>query len=252
MIITGASSGIGESTARMVAKRGAKVVLSARRKEKLELLSNELKDSFVVCTDVTQEKSVENLVNQTLEKYGRIDVLINNAGLLLHKPIVESSLSEIKAVMETNFFGAVLCTRAVVPIMKRQGKGTIMNVASISGLISFENLGYYGASKFALVGFSESLRQELISEGIFVSVICPGIVNTPMTKAILDEALARGRRAVAISPEKVASKILTAIEKRKTKVFVPWSTHLLYWFYFFFQKFAEWIVSLVLRSQKSP
>lgn len=252
VIVTGASSGIGESIARTVAKRGAKVVLSARRKEKLEWLSAELKNSLAVYTDVTQEESVHRLVEQTVGRYGRIDILINNAGILLYKPIMESSFNEVREVMETNFFGAVLCAHSVIPIMKRQKEGAIVNVASIAGRIGFTSLGYYGASKFALVGFSESLRQELAPEGIFVSLVCPGVVNTPMSKAILDEAIARGKKVMPISPERVAEKILLAIEKKKAEVFVPSSTHFFYWLHFFFRRFSEWLAFKFRASDPPP
>lgn len=238
-IVTGASSGIGEAVARLLCARGARVVLAARRKEKLDFLSQELNGCLSVATDVTQEPSVKNLVAQTVERFGRIDILINNAGALLYKPMTECSLHEIRQVMETNFFGAALCARAVIPIMKKQKSGTIVNVASIAGRIGLPHLGYYGASKFALVGFSETLRQELAPDGIFVCTVCPGTVYTPMTKEIVDGARARGKKLILISAETVAQKILIAVEKKSPEIIIPFATRLFYFLHFFFARPME-------------
>ncbi|MCB4757577.1 MAG: SDR family NAD(P)-dependent oxidoreductase [Elusimicrobia bacterium] len=241
VIVTGASSGIGESTAKLFSRKGAKVILAARRKDKLESLVGTLKNSTAIVTDVTDEKSVRNLIEQTIKQYGRIDILVNNAGILLYKPMLESSSQEIRSVMETNFFAAVSCTHAVMPVMLKQKSGVIVNVASIAGRVGFPNLGYYCASKFAMIGFSETLRQELSRAGIFVSTVCPGTVYTPMTQEIVDNAVERRKYVMPIKPEKVAAEILKAIEKRKIEVFVPRVTHLLYLLHFFFPKFVEWL-----------
>lgn len=251
VIVTGASSGIGEAAARKFAERGARVVLAARRVEPLEKLAKELPNSIAVPTDVTQLKSVENLVQKTLEKWGRIDILINNAGILVYKLVGDCTLQEARDIIETNFFGCVYCAHAVIPTMKKQKSGVIVNIASIAGKIGFPNLGYYGASKFALVGFSEALRQELKHEGIFVNTICPGTVYTPMTQKIVEEAMAKGKNIMPIRPEKVAGVILDSIEKKRAEVFVPVMTRWLYWLHFFFPKFTEWL-AWKFRAAEQP
>lgn len=241
VIVTGASSGIGEAIARLLSKRGAKVILAARRQNKLETLQKELEKSIAIETDVTQEKSVKNLVAQTMQKFGRIDLLINNAGVLVHKPMAETTMEEIRAVMETNFFAAVSCTNIALPIMKKQKSGIIVNIASIAGRIGFPNLGYYGASKFALVGFSETLRQEVAHEGIHVLTVCPGTIYTPMTKEIVDAAIAKGKYVMPILPETAAKEILSAIEKKKIELFLPKITRLIHFLHIFFPRMIEWL-----------
>ena len=251
-IVTGASSGIGKSTARMLSKRGAKVVLAARSRDKLALLAKELEKSLAVETDVTNEESVRNLVAKTLEAFGRIDILVNNAGILLYKPMLDSSPQEIREVMEVNYFGAVSCANHVLPTMIRQRSGTIVNVSSIAGRVGFSNLGYYCASKFALTGFSETLRQELAVAGVFIATINPGTVYTPMTQKIVDEAAARGKWILPISSERVAAEILGAVENKRIEVFVPLAAHLLYFLHFFFPKFAERLAFHFRASDPAP
>jgi len=241
VIVTGASSGIGESTARLFSQKGARVVLASRNKIKLDALASELNLAFPVPTDVTREQDLRNLVGQTLQKFGRIDILINNAGLLLYKPMIESSLDEIRKIMEVNYFGAVACAQAVIPTMKQQKSGVIVNISSIAGRVGFPNLGYYCASKFALTGFSETLRQELKPLGILVTTIGPGTVYTPMTARIVDESRKKGKRTIPVSPEYIAQRILRSIEKREIEVLVPMTSKLIYVLHFFFPVFSEWL-----------
>ncbi len=238
-IVTGASSGIGKETARLLWQKGAKVVLAARRKEEINSLSHELSGSLAIPTDITQDSDVKNLIHKTINHFGKIDILINNAGILLHKPICDSTEEEIRKVMEVNFFGAVRCIHAVLPMMKKQEGGTIANVSSISGKIGLPNIGFYSSSKFALMGYSQALRQELKEYGIFVTVICPGIVYTPMNQSLIDNARKEGRRVTFIQPEEVGRIILTAIEKKKPEIVLPKFTKLFFWAHFFFPQLME-------------
>ena len=240
-IVTGASSGIGLATARLLHREGAKVVLAARNAGKLEAAARELPGSLAVPTDVTRDESVAALAARTLERFGRIDLLVNDAGILFYKKMSDSSAEENRAMMETNYFGAVRCTDAVLPAMRRQGGGNIVNVASIAGLIGFPRLGYYGASKFALVGYSHALRQELKKENIRVSVVCPGTVETPMTRQIMDEAVGRGRRVVTVPTEAVARAIMRAARRDLAEVVLPFPVRFLRGLHFFAPSFAEWL-----------
>lgn len=251
-IVTGASSGIGESVARLLSERGAKIVLAARRIDRLKNLSKELPGSLAVPTDVTDEQSVNRLIRKTMDSFGRIDILINNAGVLLYKPILESDTREIRYVTEVNFFGAVSCARGALSIMKKQGSGVIVNVSSIAGRVAFPNLGYYAASKFALTGFTEALRQEVGKDGIFVCAVNPGTVRTDMTRKILEEAAAKKKNVMPISPERVARAVLWAIEKRKIEVFVPFATRVLYWMHVAFPRFTEWLAWHFRASDPEP
>ena len=241
-IVTGASSGIGKETARLLWKNGAKVVLTARKIKKLELLSQELPGSIPISADITQKDEIKNLMQKTVEQFGRIDILINNAGILLHKSIEESTEEEIRKVMEVNFFGAVRCIHDILPIMKKQKSGSILNVASIAGKIGLPNLGYYGSSKFALLGYSQALRQELKQYNIFVSVLCPGIVYTPMNQELLENARKEGRKIRALTPEEVAVTILLAVKKKKPEVIIPKFTRAFFWAHHFFPSLMETIV----------
>jgi len=239
VIITGASGGIGESTARAISKRGAITVLAARRMDKLERLSKELDRSLPIKTDVSEEKSVKNLIDHTLQTYGRIDILINNAGILLYKMLEEASFDEVRRVMDINYFGAVYGSMFVLPIMKKQKSGVIVNVSSIAGKVGLPNIGFYCASKFALTGFSETLRQEVSHLGIRVCTVSPGTVYTPMTKEYVDRGLAKGKKNMPVTPDFVADKIISAIEKKKAHVIIPLHTRLLYYCYLLFPGLIE-------------
>lgn len=240
-IVTGASSGIGLATARLLSQSGAKVVLAARSKEKLASLTGEIPNSIAVPTDVTDPGAVKNLVRRTLEIFGKIDILINNAGALLYKHMADSTPQEIRLVMEVNFFGAAACAMEALPVMEKQKSGVIVNVSSVAGRVGLPNLGYYCASKFAFTGFSETLRQEVASKGIRVITVSPGTVYTPMVKAIVDEAMSRGKKMIPIPPERVARAMLKAIRGNEIEVFVPWPARVLNHLHFFFPRFAEWL-----------
>ena len=251
-IVTGASSGIGAATARLLAERGATVVLATRRKDELENLARELGDAKAIAVDVTKEADLDRLVHETFKAYGRIDILVNNAGVLLYKPIVDSRPEEVRGMMEVNFFGAAACAMAVLKVMRRQRSGWIVNVSSIAGRVAFPNLGYYSATKFAFTGFSEALRQELAPEGVKVMSVNPGTVRTEMTRKIMEDAEARGKRTLPITPERVARAIVNGIESGKMEVYVPFLTYVLYCLHFLFPKFAEWLAWHFRASAPAP
>ncbi|HKY03908.1 MAG TPA: SDR family oxidoreductase, partial [Blastocatellia bacterium] len=183
VVITGASSGIGRETALAFARAGARVVVAGRRKQKLHELVREIEsrdgDALAVETDVSDQKQVERLIKRSLDRFGQIDTLVNNAGVGLSARFADQSIEDFKRVMDVNFWGAVYASKAVLPVMRRQpGGGVIINVSSIMGKrgVPFETA--YCASKFALAGFSEALRGELMAEKIDVSTIFPGAVDT--------------------------------------------------------------------------
>src|SRR6188508_107928 len=160
-LVTGGSRGIGLAVARSLSSAGAQVVALGRKE-----------------VDVRSVEQVEAVVAQTLERFGRIDILVNNAGLGHFGPVEELPVAAFDEMIAVNLRGPFLLTRAVVPAMKRQGGGTIVNVASVAGLVGNPNLSGYNASKFGLMGFSESTMLELRHAGIRISVICPGSVAT--------------------------------------------------------------------------
>ncbi len=187
-IVTGGNKGIGKAIAFLLAKRGASVTICGRSTESLDTTCKEIRDGGGVCSsvtaDVTDENQVSSMVRKTLCDFGRIDILINNAGVGILKPIWECSSADWDYVMDTNLKGYFLCSKAVIPIMKKQNEGYILNIASGAGRQGIENLSIYCASKFGTIGLSESMKKDLWKFGIQVDYICPGYVKTDFFKEV--------------------------------------------------------------------
>ncbi len=184
VIITGASAGLGLECARQLCHNGAIVYGLARRKERLDDVAQELGVAFkpVEC-DVTNEKSVQNAIGVVMADSGRIDVLINNAGLGSFGPVDELSVDDWNTMMDTNLRGVFLCTKAVVPTMKKQNErsgfgGHIVNIASVAGLLGNPSISAYNATKFGVRGFSDAMMKELRGDGIKVTCVYPGSIET--------------------------------------------------------------------------
>lgn len=194
-IITGASSGIGEATARRLAESGARVVLAARRVERLEALAADIERregaALVAPTDVTDERSVQRLARTALDAFGRIDILINNAGIMPLSPIAKLKVEEWDRMIDVNIKGVLYCVAATLPTMLEQGSGHIINVSSVAGRRPFPSGTVYSATKFAVRAISQGLRLELSPiEGIRVTDIEPGVVATELTNHITDNETA--------------------------------------------------------------
>jgi len=182
--ITGASSGFGKAFSEYAIGQGYNVVVTARRSEKLALIKALAPDQVEAITmDVNNKDEVSSAVKRTHERWGRIDVLINNAGYGIVGAVEETSEEELRAQMETNFFGAVAVTRAFLPQFREQGYGAIVNISSLGGQLSFAGYSAYSASKFALEGLSEALATELSSFGIKVLIVEPGAFRTELVGA---------------------------------------------------------------------
>ncbi len=222
-VVTGASSGIGEATARELASRGASVVLAARAVERLEALRREISASgglaLAVETDVSERASVEAMVERSVGEFGRIDVLVNNAGLGLSGRIPEVRAEDVRHVFEVNVIGALNCIQVVLPRMGSGGR--IINVSSVVGRRAIPKVGAYCASKFALNALSDALRVEVAERGVSVTSVYPGTTRTAFrenSRRTKDEK--RGWRPKGVSPEKVATKIADAAEKGTRDVYV--------------------------------
>ncbi len=183
-IVTGAASGIGLGIAQLFIQEGAEVIFSDINKTGKATADAAGKKAVFIECDISNTESVKNLVARTLEVFGTIDILINNAGILYQKPISETSDEEWNAVINTNLKGPFLLTREVLPIFEKHGKGKIVNIASIAGIIGYENLSAYCASKGGIIAMTRSLALEFAPKKINVNCICPGAIKTGMTKAI--------------------------------------------------------------------
>jgi short-subunit dehydrogenase len=178
IIVTGASEGIGLAAAHELAKRGATVVLGARSKDKLDQAAAEIPGSLAIVTDMTKPEDVKNLINQTKEKFGRIDVLINNAGRGYQQPIETIDLDEYRSIMELNVFSVLEAMQLVIPIMREQGGGTIVNISSMVSKNYFPRLAAYSSTKYALNALTLTARAELEEDKIVVSAFHPKMTAT--------------------------------------------------------------------------
>ena len=188
-LITGCSTGFGMEMAKLLLARGERVVVTARRVEQLDELVRGQENALAVALDVTKPEEIVAAVTAAEERFGRIDVLVNNAGYGYLAAIEEGEDAAVRAMFETNFFGLVALTKAVLPGMRERRSGTVVNVSSIGGLVSFGATGYYHATKYALEGMSESLAIEVAPLGIKVMIVEPGPFRTDWSgRSILESA----------------------------------------------------------------
>jgi NAD(P)-dependent dehydrogenase (short-subunit alcohol dehydrogenase family) len=206
-VVTGGTKGIGRAIAEALAHEGVNVCVGARSLDEVKQTVRELEGLGVSATgaacDVRVNEECEALVAHAVEELGGVDVLVNNAGIGLFKPVEETSPEEFRAVLETNLFGVFYCCRAVIPEMKRRGGGYIINVSSLAGANPHPSMAAYNASKFALNGFSEALMQEVRHERIKVSYVMPGSVNTEFGGGTVSE-----ERAWQLQPADVARVVV--------------------------------------------
>lgn len=225
VLITGASSGIGAWVAKLLAEQGAIPILTARSRDKMLELSASIQGEHAVYEmDVTSEDQVRRVTSQVLERYGRIDVLLNNAGYGEFIPFQDASLAHFQEMMDVNYMGTVRCTHEVLPSMIKSGQGHVVNVASIAGKMATAKSTGYSATKHAVLGLTKALRQELRGSGVMVSAVNPGPIDTPFfNRADPNGTYSRNIRWFMMSPEKVARAIVSVIERRKPELDLPWT-----------------------------
>ncbi len=220
-IITGASSGIGKATALALSKAGAKIAIGARRTDKLEELENEIKQNggevISQKLDVTKKSECDSFADAALQKWGSIDILINNAGLMPLSFVKNLKIDEWDQMIDVNIKGVLYCTAAVISHMKEKKSGHIVNISSVAGRIVFPAGSVYCATKHAVAAFSEGLRQELsVRSNIRVTCIEPGVVATELTNTITDESLQgfveNAKKMETLKAEDIANAILYAVE----------------------------------------
>ncbi len=215
VIITGASAGIGLATARVFAANGARLVLAARDPERLEAATRDIPGGHMrIPTDVSDPLAAQSLVAQTIRAYGRIDILINNAGIGLAAPIAEMRPEDLMRTMAINVLGPLMLTQTVLPHMHTQTRGQLIFVSSVVGLRALPYLGGYAATKAALDRLTESLRVELRGSGVAVTLIRPGTTSTGFSQRRLGQGHEVRRAGVrGLAPEQVAQSILHAAQR---------------------------------------
>ena len=221
-VVTGASSGIGAATARRLAGEGAAVALAGRREDLLQQLADEIEGTggraLAVRTDVTKEDEARALIERSNSELGRLDVLVNNAGVMLLGPIQGADTEEWRRMVEVNLLGLFYCTHAALPVMRDQGSGHIINVSSVAGRTASLGVGVYNATKWGVVGFSESLRQEAVHVNVRVTVVEPGFVATelqdhstnPLAKAAIEDMR---QKTTPLQAEDIAESIYFAVSQ---------------------------------------
>ena len=222
VIVTGASSGIGWVTAEAFARRGAVVVAVARREKNLQELIEGCREhsprSIYIVGDLGRREFAERIVDETVERFGRIDVLVNNAAISKHKQIYHLSVEEAERVMAVNFLSCVWTSFAAIPHMLRQDEAAIVNVSSFAGLVVAPREAIYGASKAAMSAFTQGLWNDLEGSGIHAALVIPGAIDTEIWDKLNEPAAFKGKKA---PPEDVAEAIVEVVEKKRYEVIVP-------------------------------
>jgi short-subunit dehydrogenase len=226
-VITGASMGIGEAIAKLFLQEGAKVALCARDLARTKAAEQRIgggANTLSVTCDVSQRDQVDALVKGVVARFGRIDIFVNNAGFGLNDAVADMEMAEFRRMFDTNLFGAVDCMQAVIPIMKQQGGGDIVNISSVSGHISTPYMSGYAATKHAMNAIGKAARIELMRHNINVLTVCPGYIATDFVKNMV-----KGKHAervgssvkYSVTPDVVADATLKGMLKRKREVIVP-------------------------------
>jgi clavulanate-9-aldehyde reductase len=217
--VTGASSGIGEATALACARAGAAVALAARRIDRIEALAERIVAeggrAIAVPTDVGDEAQATAFVQRAHSELGRLDVLVNNAGVMLLGPIENAPTEEWRRMIHANVFGVLYCTHAALPLMRAQSSGHIVNISSVAGRVARQGSGVYNLTKFGVGAFSESLRQEGVAIGVRVTLIEPGAVATELPghnrPEVLEQMAKRFAGVTPLSSDDIAGAVLYAI-----------------------------------------
>ena len=251
--ITGASSGIGEALAYEFSKQGARLIISSRDEVELNQVkancSNSPENIFVLPFNLADQPDIESKAILALNKWGGIDYLIHNAGIAARDFVENTDMSVFRLVMETNYFGPIALTKAILPSMLQAKKGHIVVVSSLSGKFGVPKLSAYAGSKHALHGFFESLRTEISKSGLTISIVIPGFINTPiLKKAINGKGIITGKNLAVnekgMSSEECAIKMVKAIRKGKQETLIGGTEKLSVYFH----RFLPGTFNLIIAS----
>jgi short-subunit dehydrogenase len=246
VVVTGASMGIGEAIAKIFADQGASVVMLSRDAGRVEAARGRVgygERTLAMACDVRHREDVDRAIGLTLHHFNRIDVWVNNAGHGLLDSVAQMEMAACREMFDTNFFGAVGAMQAVIPVMRQQGAGTIINVSSVAGHIPIPFHAAYSATKFALNAIGKAAGVELKKDGIHVLTVCPGYVRTAFSEnAIRGSELKRVRpgSVKGVTAERVARATLRGYLKRKREVIVPWTMYVPQKIYQIFPGLVEW------------
>ncbi len=244
MVVTGASMGIGEAIAKIFADHGASVVMLSRDAGRVEAARGRVghgERTLAMACDVRHREDVDRVIGLTLHHFKKIDVWVNNAGHGLLDSVAQMDMAACREMFDTNLFGAVGAMQAVIPLMRQQGGGTIVNISSVAGHIPIPFHAAYSATKFALNAIGKAAGVELKKEGIHVLTVCPGRVRTPFSEnAVRGNEIKRVGSERGISADRVARSTLRGYMKQKREVIVPWTMYGPVKIYQHFPGFVEW------------
>jgi uncharacterized protein len=255
-VITGASMGIGEAMAQLFLNEGAKVVLCSRDLARTQAAQARIgggDNALSIACDVSKRDQVDALVQAALARFGRIDIWINNAGFGLNDTLAALDMAQLRQLFDTNFFGAIECMQAVIPVMRKQGGGDIVNISSVSGHIAMPYMSAYAASKFAMNAAGMAARMELKRHNINVLTVSPGYIATDFANNMMKGRHAQrvgGSVKYAVTADVVAEATLRGVLKRKREVIVPWYYKIPIKIYENFPSLLEIVVRRNLRSTK--